>query len=149
MMGNIRGIECSLYNGNVEDLLRFISNNPFEFYVKWCMKIDDKHMLLPKSSNNFRISSHDLKKMAEECSIWELVLHLYPVGSDNQIIETYEDFINSSCVCCLILYDCGLLDIYVKESDFRERLWNLLLSLGAEDMALITDESDGRTGLST
>lgn len=146
MIGNIRGIACSLYNGGVEDLLLFISNTPFEFYVRWCMKIEDKQTILPKSSSNFRIVPHDLRNLAKK-SIWELVLHVYPVGSDNQTIETYEDFINSSCACCLIFYDCGLLDIYVKEANLRDQLYNLLLSLGAEDIALITDVSDGRTRL--
>ena len=147
MKENIRGMECSLYNGRFQDLLLFIANTPFEFYVRWCSKIDDKRMLLPRPLHDFRALPQDLKKMAKE-SIWELVLHVYPVGSDNQIIETYEDFINSSCICCLIFYDCGLLDLYVKEPDFRERLYNLLRSLGAKDLELITDASDERTGLS-
>lgn len=147
MTENIRGIECSLYNGRVEDLLLFLSNKPFDFYVRWCMKIDDKHVILPKSSCNFRILPHDLKKLAKE-SIWELVLHIYPVGSNRKIIETYDDFMNSSCICCLIFYDCGLLDIYTKESSLRDQLYDLLLSLQAKDIELITDVSDGRTCLS-
>lgn len=148
MIEGIRGIECSLYNGRVEDLLLFISNIPFDFYVRWCMKIDDKDMILPKSLNNFKISSHDLRTLAK-ASIWELVLHIYPVGSNVREIETYDDFVNSSCTCCLLFYDCGLLDIYVKEAQFRKQLSNLLVSLGAKDIVSITDASDTRTRLST
>ena len=147
MEKNIRGIECSLYNRKVEDLLLFLSNKPFDFYVQWCMKIDDNHMILPKSSHNFRILPCDLKKLAKE-SIWELVLHVYPIGSNRKIIETYEDFMKSSCICCLIFYDCGLLDIYTKESSLRDQLYDLLLSLQAKDVELITDVSDCRTCLS-
>ena len=147
MTERIRGIECSLYNGKIEDLLLFLSNKPYDFFVRWCMKVDDNHVLLPKSSRNFRISPHDLQKMAKE-SIWELVLHVYPVGSNSQTIETYDDFINSPCICCLIFYDCGLLDIYTKESSLRDQLYDLLLSLQAKDIELITDVSDGRTCLS-
>lgn len=147
MTVNIRGITCSLYNGRFEDLLLFMSNKPFDFYVRWCMKVDNKHALLPNSSCNFRILPHDLEKLAKE-SIWELVLHVYPIGSNSQMIETYDDFLNSPCICCLIFYDCGLLDIYIKEPNLRDQLYNLLLSLQAEDMELITDTSDGRTLLS-
>ena len=146
MIKSIRGIECSLYNGRVEDLLVFLSNKPFDFYIRWCMKVDDNHMTLPKSSNNFRILPQDLRKLAKE-SIWELVLYVYPSDSYCQRIETYDDFINSMCICCLIFYDCGLLDIYVKESKLRDELYDLLLFLQAKDLAFITDDSDGRTRL--
>lgn len=147
MTKNIRGIECSLYNGRFEDLLLFLSDEPFDFYIHWCMRIDDNHVILPKSSHDFRILPHDLKKLAKE-SIWELVLHVYPAGSNRQIIETYDDFTNSPCICCLIFYDCGLLDIYTKESNLRNQLYDLLLSLQAKDIEFITDVSDSRTCLS-
>ena len=146
MTEHIRGIECSLYNGGVEDLLLFLSTKPFDFYIRWCMKIDDKDMILPKSSCNFQILPHELQKLARE-SIWELVLHIYPDGSNRKIIETYDDFLNSQCHCCLIFYDCGLLDIYIKNADFRDQLYSLLLSLSAKDMKFITDLSDSRTCL--
>lgn len=144
MLENIRGIECSLYNGKVEDLLLFLSNKPFDFYVRWCLKLEGNNGLLPTSSRNFHILPYDLKKLAKE-SIWELILDIYPVGLNKQTIETYDDYINSPCVCCLILYDCGLMDIYVKESNLRNQLYNLLLSLQAKDIAFITDRSDCRT----
>ena len=146
-MENVRGIECSLYNSGVEELLLFLSTKPFDFYVRWCRKIDGNDVIFPKSSCNFQILSHDLKKMAKE-SIWELVLHIYPVGSNREIIETYDDFKNCSCICCLIFYDCGLLDIYIKESSLRDQLYDLLLSLQAKDIEFITDVSDCRTCLS-
>lgn len=151
-MGNIKGIECSLYNGRIEELLHFLSNKPFDFYIQRCMKIDATQ-ILPKLSNNFCISSHDLRRLSRE-SIWELVMYVYPIDSSDQTIEidssrktieTYDDFIQSPCICCLIFYDCGLLDLYVKESNLREQLYDLLLSLEATDMELITDVSDSRT----
>ncbi len=147
MTENIRGIECSLYNGRIEDLLLFLSNKPFDFYIRRCMKINDKHALLPKPSCNFRILPNDLKQLAKE-SIWELVLDIYPVGSNIQTIETYDDFLESPCVCCLIFYDCGLMDIYVKDSNLRNRLYHMLFSLQAKDITLISDVSDNRTCLS-
>lgn len=148
MSDNIRGIECSLFNGGIKDLLLFLSNKPYDFYVRWCMKIDNNRELLPKSSNNYRIFSSDLKKLAKS-TIWELVLDIYPMGENSQMIETYDDFINSQCLCCLIFYDCALLDIYVKESTLRDQIYNLLCSLQAKDIEIITDSTDGRTLLST
>jgi hypothetical protein len=147
MTGKVRGIECSLYNGQIREVLLFLSNQSFDFYVKWCMKIDSKYALLPNPSHNFDILPYDLKALAKE-SLWELILHIYPIGGNKQTIETYDDFNKSSCICCLIYYDCGLLDIYTKESNLRDQLYSLLLSLQAKEIELITDLSDGRTSLS-
>lgn len=147
MTENIRGIECSLYNGRIEDLLLFLSNEPFDFYIRWCMRINDKHALLPETLCNFRILPQDLKQLAKE-SIWELVLDIYPVDSNTQTIETYDDFFNSLCVSRLIFYDCGLMDIYVKDANLRNQLYDLLVSLQAKDLSLISGTSDSRTRLS-
>lgn len=146
MDDNIRGIECSLYNGRIKDLLKFLSCEPFEFYVQRIMQINDKSMKLPQSLFNFKISSQDLENIAKN-SIWELVLHIYPLGANNQVINTYDDFIQSPCICCLIFYDCGLLDVYLKDIHFREKLYDILLSLEASDINLITDTSNSRTYL--
>lgn len=147
MTDNIRGIECSLYGGEIKEILFFLSDKPFDFYVKWCMKINSKCGLLPNSTQDFCVSPYELKTLAKE-SIWELVLHIYPAGENRQTIETYDDFNKSPCICCLIYYDCGLMDIYTKESNLRDQLYNLLLSIQAKDIELITDSSDGGNCLS-
>ena len=146
MTNNIRGIECSLYNGRIEDVLLFLSQKSFEFYVKWCMKIDNNQQLLPKSTRDYPVSAHDLCELAK-MSIWELVLHAYPTGANSCTIETYSDYKKSACTCCLIFYDCGLLDIYTKDLCLCNQLYELLLSLQAKDIAYITDLSDNRTHL--
>ena len=146
MATQIRGIECSLHNGNIEDLLIFLSNKSFDFFVQHCSTIDNNRMILPRTSLNFCISSDQLCELAKT-SIWELVLHIYPTGSNKQQIETYEDFLKSECLCCLIFYDCGMLDIYIKGYDLNREVYNILNSLQAEDIKYITDFSDGRTFL--
>lgn len=145
-MENIRGIECSLFCGEIREFLFFMADMPFNFYVQRCMKIGSDHSLLPKSFKPQWVSPNKLKELAKD-SIWELVLHAYPPGVSQQTIDTYDDFINSQCICCLIFYDCCLLDLYVKNSSFRKQLEDMLQSLQAENIALITDESDGRTSL--
>lgn len=146
MKDAIRGIECSLYNGEIKSLLLFLSNKPFDFFAPWCMAIHDNRMLLPEAVRNQRISALDLKEIAE-ASIWELVLHIFPIGLRTQQIETYDDYIRSPCIGCLIFYDCGLMDIYVKDCFLREQIYNLLLTLHASDVAFITDTTDGRTDM--
>lgn len=142
----IRGIECSICTDYLKNVLLFLSGKPFNFYVDWCVKIDGKHMIMPESSRNYPVTAQELQNLAN-ASIWELTLLLHPSDPSDRRICTYEDFIASSCICCLIFYDCAMLDIYIKDDMLREELRALLLSLGAEDLTFITDESDQRTGL--
>lgn len=146
MKNTIRGISCSLYNGAIRNLLRFLSKESFEFYVPWCNKIDNSEMLLPKLSQVYHASSFDLAEISTHC-IWELVLQMFPVGSNHEEIETYDDFVSSSCICCLIYYDCGLLDVYVKDFVLLESIQELLIQFHAEDLEFITDDNDVRIAL--
>lgn len=145
-MENIRGYECSLYGGSIEEFLLFLADKPFKFFVKKCMKIDASHMKFPESSNNYHISAHDLRNLSKE-SIWELVMYAYPIDAVFQSIETYGDFLHSSCICCIIFYDCGLLDIYIKEPTLCEQIYDLLLSIRAENIEIISESSNIRTNL--
>ncbi len=146
MNHTVRGISCSLYHGAIGNLLQILSKEPFAFFIPWCSRIDHPKMLLPKSSPIYSISASDLAELSTDC-IWELVLQMFPFGVSCEAIETYDDFLKSSCICCLIYYDCGLLDVYVKGPVFLERIRKHLIQLGAEDLEFLTDANDGRTAL--
>lgn len=153
MKEHIRGITCTLFDGEIGNFLRFLAGEPYDFYVRWCSRIDGKSMLLPKNSHNYCVSGLELREMAKG-SIWELVLHIYPAALDRQmmkandeILNTYEDFTGSACVGCMIFYDCGYLDFYIKEEQMYRRVYNQLASQGAEDMNAITEENDRRAVL--
>lgn len=105
--------------------------------------IDNKEMLLPENHNDFWINPNTLERMSKD-TIWELVLFVYDKNITIQPAKTYNDYVNSSCVACLIYYDCGLLEIYVKEPDFKNRLLELLNKIGAEDLKYITDDGNYR-----
>jgi len=140
MSSNIIGIECSLYGGRIEHLLQFFSNCPYEFYIKWLQKGPGCNWALPVSFCNLSVSSSKLRKLAEE-SIWELVLQVYPIGSNWQPLETYEEYLLDQCLCCLLFYDCGMTEIFVKNFELRNQLHSLLISIGAKDIEIISDES--------
>ena len=143
METNIRGIECTLYNSAIKEVLLFLANISCDFYIPWCLQIDRKESLIPLGMQIGHISAQGLKRVAN-CGIWELVLHMFQTGGLYEKIETYSDFRTSACMCCLIYYDCGLLDLYIKDPGLLEKIYNYLLFLGAEEIALITDSSDGR-----
>lgn len=146
MNESIRGIECSLYKGSINELLDFLVEESCEFYAPWYMGIDNTHTTLPRAKQNLHLTALGLKDLAKE-SIWELVLQLYPKGYDYEVIETYIDFQRSSCICCIIFYDCGLMEIYIKNSVLFELIYNKLNQIQAEDIELITSYNDKRTYL--
>ncbi len=146
MNANVLGFECSLYNGNIDKILMFLSGLTYKYYVSNYLLIDSKEVLLPKKHNDFWIKPNTLESMAKE-TIWELVLFVYDKNVIEQPIKTYDDYVNSSCVACLLYYDCGLLEIYVKEPHLRNRLLELLIKIGAEDLKHITDDCNYRVFL--
>ena len=140
MVEHIKGIECTLPNGKINNLLLSLVDKPYDYYVSWCMKIDNSQKALPESSKDINISAQELTVLAQS-GIWELVLHIYPAGSERNIIKTYSDFEHSSCICCLIFYDCCLLDIYVKDGCLFESMYTHLHILQAENLELLTNKS--------
>lgn len=140
---SIRGITCSLYNGAISEFLVFLSQRFRFFYIPWSSRISSRDMLLPVSSEDGYISSHYLREIASHC-IWELCLQIYHKDADVYRIKKYSDYLKSPCFCYLVFYDCGLLDLYVKDENLIFELKNQLISLGATDLELLTDLSDFR-----
>lgn len=147
METNVRGMRCALPSNAINKLLLFFSQMHCEFYIPWCLIINSEDMWLPESLKNYSVTAQYLQEIQNH-AIWELVLHMYPAGTSSVSIKNYDDFIHSSCFCCLIYYDCGWLDIYVKESTFFTQLQNQLFKLKVEDFEILTDSNDGRETLS-
>ena len=148
MNGTMRGFECTLYNSSFGDLLAELARESYDFYVAHYMTTDvmEAWSSGPQSSSpreRVHISTEELKGISED-RVMELVLHVYPMGSRDSEINTYEDFQQSDCVCCVIFYDCRMLEIYVKDAILQEKISKHLLAMGGEEMAFITDENDGR-----
>lgn len=143
---SIRGIACSIDNGSVDELLLLLAEESCEFYASWYMGADNKHTILPATAQNLHLSSAALKDLAKN-SIWELVLQLYPIGYNYKAIETYLDFQRSLCQCCLIYYDCGFMEVYIKNPALFELIYNKLQQIQAKDIKFITSSNDKRTCL--
>lgn len=142
-MDTVRGLTCSLYNGRITELLVYLATIFHSFRVPWSSRIEDNETLLPNSGQDGDITSNMLKEIATQC-IWELVLQVYPENAKKADIETYEDFMNSQCLCCLIYYDCGLLDIYIQNQELLALIHRKLLLLDATDLEFITNINDCR-----
>ncbi|MEH7463057.1 DUF2691 family protein [Bacillus thuringiensis] len=69
-------------------------------------------------------------------------------GKNVTQITTYEEFVNSGCELIVLIADCSYATIYCKNKEMTEKLYENALEMGYENIEYITDENDGRTGMS-
>ena len=146
MKQSIRAISCSLYNepDRLTRLLQILAAEDYAFFLPWCSTIYQSGMIIPENFIDCSAGSGDLTKLANT-TIWELVLQIYPSGAASERIETYEDFCKSSCIGCLIYYDCGLLEIYAKGDPLFHRVREALSMMQTKDLIYFPGTSVQRT----
>ncbi|MBP3951841.1 DUF2691 family protein [Bacillus suaedae] len=75
-------------------------------------------------------------------------LKAFPKGEKVHNIKTYEEFSNSRCELVLLVVDSGYITIYCKDKEKLNFLHRNAIECSFENVEYITDENDGRTGLS-
>ena len=95
---------------------------------------------------NLAISKQSLEQIFNG-HIWEIELQCYKCEMDYTEIKTYQDFMNSDCECLLLYYDCGNLEIYIKDPNDSKWIYEYLQSNGATRMIIKTSKSDKRITL--
>ena len=138
----IIGYECSLCDGRLADILRHLTTQQYEYYVPLLSAISNGGNVLPTVIKNVCVDSDELMQIAQKC-IWELELHIYPYGAKKKLFKTYDEYINSDCICCLVFYDCKLLDVYAK-SEILEDFFMLLCGIGANQLTEIREDGNHR-----
>ncbi|WP_034849949.1 DUF2691 family protein [Clostridium hydrogeniformans] len=78
------------------------------------------------------------------CYIIFMDLKAFPIGCETKTIDTYEDFLNSSCEIMLFISDCSYVDIYCKDKNMIKELYNNGLKQNYSSLGYIT-ESNIRT----
>ena len=58
---------------------------------------------------------------------------------------SYDEFIKSSCLLLVLIYDCESVEIFSKDERITRSLFDNARRKGFSETALITDENDGRT----
>ena len=78
-----------------------------------------------------------------------LFLKLQAYLSDGEFteIQTYDEFFLSDCRLIVLLYDCEMVEIYVKDHGEIESLYQNAITSDFRNVQIITDENDGRTGM--
>ncbi|CAM3456324.1 putative prophage protein [Bacillus inaquosorum KCTC 13429] len=76
-------------------------------------------------------------------------LQAYPFGQAVDLVQTYEEFefVDSDYELVLLLADSSYVSIYCKDRNVIEKLFINALKNDSEEVQLITDDNDTRTGL--
>lgn len=146
MRTNIRGIRCEISSCIGLDLERVLKGLPLEAHklLYWGMLTYHDRWLDSKLEE---VRSDFIAEISGRgYVIWEMYLHIFPKATDPKHIDNYEEFLESPCRCSVLYYDCGYLEIYVKDVKWREIILNNLRAMETERIDLITDENDDRTG---
>ena len=81
------------------------------------------------------------KKFVSEC----LVLHLYPEGIQPEEINSYHDFLESTCEMIILLYDFVYLEIYCKNQIWLRNLMCEAISISGAVVEAKYENTDTRT----
>lgn len=141
MKNQIRGIECTANRWVLEQLVQYWGNDEFHFWISSCMIYPD--LFSKGQPKNLELSYGELDNLVRQ-NIWELDFKVFDKNSEPEHIMSYDDFLRSGCIFCLLYYDCQFLELYIKRADDYERIRKLLECLGSENLITKTDSSDGR-----
>ncbi|MGN7403539.1 DUF2691 family protein [Cytobacillus praedii] len=133
----VKSIEMTELHWRVEDV---------ESYLVEKDQLTDE--LFPKQLNG--IAGLNLRDYLENHTYYLIFADLkaFPSGEILKNVETYEEFVNSTCQWVLLIVDSVYATIYCKEKEQIEWLYQNAESLGFKNIQYITDENDTRIKLS-
>lgn len=142
MKKQIIGLECSVSNSNFS-IGKWLAGLEIEKYRLFIQTL----MLNDLSKDNIfgkEISLAELENINKLYGIMEITLSIFPENELPCNISDYVQFLSSPSICCLIYYDAGCLEVYVKTKDWIEIIEQNLQKCELDYIAFKTFENDGR-----
>lgn len=102
-----------------------------------------------KYSNKDDPSNKKVEELIESQREYNVIfanIRIYDKASKFQEINTYEDFIKSSCQMIILIVDIYEIEIYFKENNLKKQVLKNINDLNAE-YKIKTKDNDGRTKL--
>lgn len=142
---NLCGIECEfLSSSDVWILLAsidFAGDSHYFSLVDASIYHNGRRIAIPN-----QIDSDLFRYACQQSLVAErLVLHVYPVDTIPKEIDTYSDFLQTSCAMIILIYDCCFLEIYCKNQTWIEVLWNNARKIPGAVITKKYPDSDSRT----
>ncbi len=141
----IKGLTSVLDRVNLRQFLRCVLKDYNKAYVLYSMLSDELNgSIVPNMELGKNIDIETLLNN-QSLNIWELCVSFYSSDYMVQPFKTYDEFLSSTCNCCVIFYDCSELEIYIKDTSHIDKIKHILSDLGAEDIAVIDESNHFRT----
>lgn len=140
----IRGLEAELpqrASFRIADVLSGISLDHYKIFTPGCRTWPK---FAPASVSGL-ISPQDLRTLStEKYAIEELSLHFFPLDAQPRELRDYSDYMESSCVCSILYYDCCFLEIYVKDTALLQMLKRNISGMHPISLTYKTNLNDDR-----
>lgn len=145
----MRGIEFTAdvgYKDTLNVLLSGIPLDEYDFYISQNEIFSDFE--LPQISE--KVDGELFEKLNKCASYYVLFINLqgYQKGAVQQKIDTYEDFIKSTCQFIVLVNDGCYFEIYAKDERLLLQFIRNAIALNGKGITIKTNYDDGRTRMS-
>lgn len=62
-------------------------------------------------------------------------------------ISTYDDWLGSPCCAMVLIWDCEFVEVYSKDEELTQRMYESAQQNGYKEITIITDENDKRVNM--
>lgn len=136
MNDKIIGLYFGIDNDDFEYLLQYFAKEGYHYHVPHC-ECHGENTILPGDYYHFHLDVKQLRELSQEC-IWAMTLQVYPLECPTDRFDTYEGFLQSSCIYCVIMYDCGWVEIYAKSVEELFKLETFLSKINTENLHYVS-----------
>ena len=147
----LRGVSFQIPQGYSDSLNQILRNIDVEKY-HWYNDTSQAETWNPNSEDDFFVMDEyngpEFKELIRQSYlILFLRLLAFQVPDEFTHISSYSDFLSSACCMIILIYDCENVEIYSKDIQEIEILYNSALENGYTGVEYITDSNDGRTSM--
>ena len=146
---NIRGVSFRVPQGRNDILQEILDGVNVQTLFWYNVESQNEVWSVPHYEEFFKKEYYAGQDFYEQLKLPHLVIFLklqaYSKEEPYADIHTYDEFIKSSCLLLVLIYDCESVEIFSKDERITRSLFDNARRKGFSEAALITDENDGRT----
>ena len=145
-MKRLRGIKFLIPNLTDTFISKILEGICVEQYI-WKISEDEVYLEGESLFLSEKLNGQDFRKAINHPRYYVVFANLqaYPVSSDFCELNTYEDYLKSTCEIVVLITDCIFVDIYCKQQADIEIIKTNAVNNYFCDIEYVTDENDIRT----
>ena len=132
----------------------FIENNAEKFFLhmntlldipKYEWYVDDVELNYIHFPSG-KYSGLEFQSMLSELTSLSFArIRRYPIGTSIKDIDSYEEYVASNCDLMILFYDGGEYEIFAKENELLQKIFDFCMDHGFEDVAYIGNADNERS----